>query len=192
MSPNRRIPAQGRSRQTVERILDAAAQVAAERGYAATTNHIADAAGVSIGTIYQYFADKDAIFDALQARHVERLAARLIGRGPTAGGEEWIYWLISDLVRSGSDPEAVALWEASRVVPGMRARITALVDRLAADARIALGERRELVAQAVVVTALAVVHEIVLPNVTPARRRVAIDAVMAVAGTGTGLVERPR
>lgn len=67
----RRRPTQRRSRQTVEAILAAAAQVFEERGYAGgTTNRIAERAGVSIGSLYQYFPDKDAVLVALMERHV--------------------------------------------------------------------------------------------------------------------------
>jgi AcrR family transcriptional regulator len=56
----------------VEQILEASAHIFAERGYAgSTTNHIAARAGVSIGSLYQYFPNKDAILVALQARHIE-------------------------------------------------------------------------------------------------------------------------
>lgn len=62
----RRQPKQARSRAAVAAILQAAAQVLAREGYErATTNHVAEVAGVSIGTLYQYFDDKDAVFDAL-------------------------------------------------------------------------------------------------------------------------------
>jgi AcrR family transcriptional regulator len=62
----RRSPSQVRARESVAVILEASAQVLQQHGYkAATTNRIAERAGVSVGTIYQYFGNKDEIFDAL-------------------------------------------------------------------------------------------------------------------------------
>lgn len=64
-------------------MLKAAAQVFARRGYAgATTNHIAERAGVSIGTLYEYFPSKDALLVALMEQHVregEAVLARAAG-----------------------------------------------------------------------------------------------------------------
>lgn len=68
----RRQPVQSRSQETVDVILEAAAQVFSERGYAAgTTNRIAQRAGVSVGSFYQYFPNKDAVLVALVDRHVD-------------------------------------------------------------------------------------------------------------------------
>ncbi len=65
----RKSPRQERSRVMVEALVEAAAQTIAERGLAdTTTNHIAKRAGVSVGSLYQYFATKDAIVDALSER----------------------------------------------------------------------------------------------------------------------------
>lgn len=67
----RKTPSQRRSRKTFDAILDAAARVFSERGFAAgTTNHIAAEAGVSIGSLYQYFPNKNAILIALLERHL--------------------------------------------------------------------------------------------------------------------------
>jgi AcrR family transcriptional regulator len=85
----RKRPRQARSRATVDAILRAAAQVFATRGYAATTtNHIADRAGVSIGSLYEYFPSKDALLVALMEAHLaegeailERAAADAIAAG---------------------------------------------------------------------------------------------------------------
>ena len=57
---------QQRSRDTIEVILGAAAQVLMDEGYEkATTNRIADRAGYSVGTLYQYFDDKKDIYGEL-------------------------------------------------------------------------------------------------------------------------------
>ncbi len=62
----RRIPRQARAAETVAAILEAAAQVLEAGGLPAlTTNAVAERAGVSIGTLYQYFADKSAILHAI-------------------------------------------------------------------------------------------------------------------------------
>jgi AcrR family transcriptional regulator len=77
LSP-RKLPQQARSEATVEAILQAAAQVFERHGYAAgTTNRIAARAGVSIGSLYQYFPSKDAILLALARRHLAEGAALL-------------------------------------------------------------------------------------------------------------------
>ena len=67
----RKRPAQARSRATVDAIVEAAAQVFAVLGHAqTTTDGIAERAGVSIGTLYQYFPNKDALLVALFERHL--------------------------------------------------------------------------------------------------------------------------
>ena len=71
LKPRKR-PAQARSRATVEAILVAAAKVLQRQGYAATTtDRIAERAGVSVGSLYQYFPNKDAILVALTERHID-------------------------------------------------------------------------------------------------------------------------
>lgn len=72
----RKSPAQARARETVEAILEAAVDLFSTRGYARTsTNHVAARAGVSVGSLYQYFPNKDAILTALLARHLEIVAS---------------------------------------------------------------------------------------------------------------------
>lgn len=58
-------------------LVEAAAQVFSREGMAATTNRIAERAGLSIGTLYQYFPDKGALLHAVAARHVREADARL-------------------------------------------------------------------------------------------------------------------
>jgi len=70
----RKTPKQKRSREMVERLLEATAATLAERGLDdTTTNHIAERAGVSIGSLYQYFPDKEAILEALMERVSEKV-----------------------------------------------------------------------------------------------------------------------
>jgi AcrR family transcriptional regulator len=74
----RKTPVQERSRETVRRILDAATQVLKERGYEGlSTNRIAVAAGISPGSLYQYFPNKDAILKAMVAEYTEQLLERV-------------------------------------------------------------------------------------------------------------------
>ncbi len=62
------MPTQARSQQTWDIIIEAAAQVLAKRGYDGTsTNLIAERAGVSVGTVYEYFPNKDVLLNALQS-----------------------------------------------------------------------------------------------------------------------------
>lgn len=81
----RRSPRQGRSKATVDAILEAATRIL-EAGETFTTNHVAERAGVSVGTLYQYFPDKTAIVHALGAR--ERAAMAEATRVAVAEGVE--------------------------------------------------------------------------------------------------------
>jgi AcrR family transcriptional regulator/transposase-like protein len=70
----RRQPQQKRGQQRVEKILVAAAEVFAEAGFAAATiQQIADRANTAVGSIYQFFPDKVAIFHALFTRHLQQV-----------------------------------------------------------------------------------------------------------------------
>ena len=70
----RRQPQQKRGQERVEKILDAAASVFNEVGFeAATTHEIASRANTAVGSLYQFFPDKLAIFNALELRHVDRV-----------------------------------------------------------------------------------------------------------------------
>jgi AcrR family transcriptional regulator len=80
-------PRQSRSRVTVSVILDAAVRIFEQEGSdAATTSRIAEVAGVSVGTLYQYFGNRDAILAALQDREFERASAMLERVLAEAGG----------------------------------------------------------------------------------------------------------
>lgn len=86
LEPRKR-PVQRRSKATVEQLLIAAAQVFEAHGYAAgTTNRIAQRAGVSVGTLYQYFPSKEAVAVALLERHISETTRKL---------HEWVGHMVS-------------------------------------------------------------------------------------------------
>ena len=73
---HRKKPQQARAQQTVNAIIEATIQVLEREGpEAATTTRIAEVAGVSVGTLYQYFSHRDAIFDAVQEREFSKAIA---------------------------------------------------------------------------------------------------------------------
>ena len=76
---NPREPRQERSRQKVELMLEAAIRILEKEGLEGlTTNAIAARAGVSIGTLYQYFPNKEAILDDLADRELRGMSGRVM------------------------------------------------------------------------------------------------------------------
>ncbi|GAP96905.1 TetR/AcrR family transcriptional regulator [Leptolyngbya sp. NIES-2104] len=71
----RKLPQQDRSRLTVEAILEATTHILTQEGYdKANTNHIAERAGISIGSLYQYFPNKESLMAALIEQHSNEIA----------------------------------------------------------------------------------------------------------------------
>ncbi|MGW3352800.1 TetR/AcrR family transcriptional regulator [Nonomuraea rubra] len=97
----RKTPRQQRAWQTRRRIEEAAAHVFARHGYASgTTDRIAEEAGLSVGSLYQYFPNKDAILLVLAQTHLDQTAetiqAVLSEPRPL---HQWLPRLIRELVR---------------------------------------------------------------------------------------------
>jgi len=110
----RRVPTQARSKERFERILDAADAIFADVGVdAATTEAIAEQAGTSIGSVYQFFPNKKALFDALCTRYLDR--ARLLFESLVASGIALRPW--PELVDAVVD----AFWRFNVDLPGFRA-----------------------------------------------------------------------
>jgi AcrR family transcriptional regulator len=113
----RRAPLQERSQLTVEAILDAVIKLLKRRSASSvTTNRIAETAGVSIGSLYQYFPNKRAIFTALHERHigqVDRIMQRQIAKSTESTLEELIASLIDGMIEAhATDPELSDLLQA--------------------------------------------------------------------------------
>lgn len=74
----RRKPRQKRSREKVDKILDAVEELAVEQGLEGlTTTNIAETTGFAVGTIYQYFSNRTELLLAAEERMFERLARRI-------------------------------------------------------------------------------------------------------------------
>jgi AcrR family transcriptional regulator len=135
----RKEPKQQRSKVTVSAILDGTVRVLEQEGSdAATTSRIAEVAGVSVGTLYQYFANRDAILDALQDREFDRasdMIGRILARGAYATDREVARAVIEGLLElHGAAPtlHRLLVVEGLRVTPTERVqafdmRIIALV-----------------------------------------------------------------
>ena len=98
----RKKPRQARAVATIEAILEAAAQILQKEGEEAlTTAKVADRAGVSIGSLYQYFPNKEAVLLALIRREREAIGAevaRKIAESEPKSGEDLVRGVISTLL----------------------------------------------------------------------------------------------
>ena len=75
----RKRPRQARSKATVDTILEATTRVLVKQGFdGLSTNAVAGAAGVSIGSLYQYFPNKEALVLALIERHMEEMNTAIL------------------------------------------------------------------------------------------------------------------
>ena len=96
----RKQPRQARAQHTVNAIIEASARILEEQGHRGfTTNAVAELAGASIGTLYQYFPDKDALLGALIARETSRLVEEVEAASLVAAGREALDEIIQAAVR---------------------------------------------------------------------------------------------
>jgi AcrR family transcriptional regulator len=120
----------------VEHILDATARILTSRGWAGTTtNHVAERAGVSIGTLYEYFPSKESLVAALVGRHLDAAEARLADLASSvAAATPSLEGLVRAIVSAMLDLHAATprlhrvLFEEVPHGPAVRDRIRALED----------------------------------------------------------------
>ena len=118
----------------VERILDAAQEVLISHGYdGASTNRIAEAAGISPGSLYQYFPNKDAIAAAVIDRYSDALSARV-----AATVAERLDQPAPDYVRSS----IAALLDALDVHPAFLRAVMEQTPRLGVSSKLVAFEQR--------------------------------------------------
>jgi AcrR family transcriptional regulator len=143
----RKSPIQARSGATVEAVHEAAIQVLLADGLAKfTTTRVADRAGVSVGTLYQYFPNKQALLFAILSRHFEEIAAALEGIPLTRDRQplSTIAHAIADAyvsVKTARPEATTALYRVAGAIDQFRLstdvfkRLEAAVTRALADAR---------------------------------------------------------
>lgn len=167
----RKEPRQRRAAETRARILDAAGVVFEEHGYAhGTTNRIAAAAGLSIGSLYQYFPNKDAILVELVDVHIDAgtraLEDALASVATPAGGvvplDDLVGAAVRALVRLHATDRRLhrVLFEEAPRPPAQLARLRSLETRLTEQ-----------------VTALLAGHPEVCAPELPLAARLVIDTV---------------
>lgn len=189
----RKSPRQERSRRTVARILDAAARIFHEQGYAAaTTNDIADEADVSVGSLYQYFPNKDALLVALTTRHIEDttagLADLLSGLNAEVGFDRILRAVVDFLVEQHELDELhlLVMHQAPRThainleLERARSQLVETTSHLLAS-RIEDQRRRALIARMVVATIDASVHDVILRQPKGNERDAAVELTITTA-----------
>jgi AcrR family transcriptional regulator len=137
-SEPRRIPVQRRSRERVEGILLAAEQIVVREDFdALSTRAVAERAKVPVATLYQYFADRDAIIAALIDRHVSAMDVRLTEAVAALGtySVRSLAQVVVDAYVAGyrAHPSYVVLWFQGRVSADIVARVRERTSRLAAQ-----------------------------------------------------------
>jgi AcrR family transcriptional regulator len=129
-----KVPRQARAIETVHAILDAAVRVLAQGGSAAfNTNRLAEVAGVSPGSLYQYFANREMVLAALVERCV--LQAEAVVRGVLRAHQDLP---VPAVLRTAIDALAAELERHS----GMLAEILILAPLLAQNGMTAVLETR--------------------------------------------------
>ena len=112
-------PKRERGKQRVAALIDAGAELFAEKGYEATTmTEIASRAGAAIGSLYQFFPSKEALAEALFNRFAERAAAsfaQVEQLAPGCSARELADLFVDYKLRQGSDRDAAAIALSSGV-----------------------------------------------------------------------------
>ncbi|WP_208348347.1 TetR/AcrR family transcriptional regulator [Pseudaestuariivita rosea] len=163
-----RKPKQSRSKATVAAILEAAAQILAKDGWDGfNTNVIAKRAGVSIGSLYEYFPNKQALVDAIAEDHLSKGEALVSAASsllvPTVAPDDIVKILVSGIVELHKDDPELHRMLSSEVPisPMLRKRVDKLratvIERLADALKHHISQNR-IAAQLLFDVADAAVH----------------------------------
>jgi AcrR family transcriptional regulator len=134
----RKEPRQERARATVDAILGATARILVKEGYdRASTNRIALEAGVSVGSLYQYFPSKESLVAALIEKHSSDMVQYLEDRAARHPAHAPLRDMVRDVVH--------AMIEAHRVDPKLHRVLMEQVPRVGAMKRLSELDEHALV-----------------------------------------------
>ena len=192
-SSPRKSPSQERSRQTVERILNAATRIFHEQGYAGTTtNDIADEADLSIGSLYQYFPNKDALLAALTKRHITSTTSSLVAMIGELPGDSGFDVILRTVVRflveqhDLDDLHLLVMHTAPRTheinleLEQAKTQLVEIASVLLTKINI-VGDQQKLIARMVVATIDAAVHDVIIRQPRGKKRKASIDLTISTA-----------
>lgn len=184
---SRKQPRQERAAFTVDMLLVAVEQILERHGTEAlTTNRIAEVAGVSVGTLYQYFGNKEALVAAVQARYLEQTFGMC--RAALAAAHDVPLGDVIDRITQA----LVAAFHAQRPIHrwlidmwsavGFQETMRAAVEQLVADVAAFLG-RRPVRPPDPATAAYVIVHAVygIVMATSERHRQVDIDAIAAAA-----------
>jgi AcrR family transcriptional regulator len=124
---SRRTPLQPRSRESVQNILDVTTKLILKDGIdSVTTSAVAKSSGISVGTLYQYFADRDAIIAQLLEQHVAALDQKLVDNFSNMETVT-VRAIVENTMNAHVDyfrenPDFVKIWVQGNTNPVVRAR----------------------------------------------------------------------
>lgn len=188
---------QARARATVDAILEASARILIDAGWdGLSTNRVAELAGVSIGSLYEYFRDRHALIEALHERHLARgeaLLAEASARAAPRDAVALVAMIVDGFVAIHQDNPRLhrVLSSGVAVSPAVRARIAALSEAvvdLVASALDGRAQEPRLAARLIVDTADALTHRwIVEPDGAPlSPERMATELTLMLKSYITG------
>lgn len=164
---------QARAKQSVSAILEATTQLLEHSGIdRISTNHIAERAGVSIGTLYQYFPNKTAIFVAIAEQDIERrfqLVADAISKEDGVLAEDSTRGMMRALIRSFADAQhnaaIIRVLMATRATAEARTLPVDAIAKMLAEAVGRTGKARPLTETSAFVLTRAVLWTILMATI---------------------------
>ena len=131
-----------------EKIIDAAREVFAQRGFATTLNDVAEHAGVGIGTVYRRFPTKETLVQVLFAERMQAVASLAESAVTAESAWDGVVMFLSTSARMHADDRGLhhaALSLGTHQFAEIKERVTTMLDRLITRAQAEGSLRRDIV-----------------------------------------------